>query len=113
MSITNGRFINYNDINENRKVAIIGEGVRNELYEKDEAVLNTYIKINGVNFTVIGTYKKKSNQDDGEEHRDGCRFFAGGIAIGPHLITGVLVFYTAEPTDRDKVGHLPEEEKGK
>ncbi len=67
MTITKGRFINYNDINENRKVAIIGEGVRNELYEKDEAVLNTYIKINGVNFTVIGTYKKKSNQGDGEE----------------------------------------------
>ncbi len=67
MTITNGRFINYNDINEGRKVAIIGEGVRNELYEKDEAVVNTYIKINGVNFTVIGTYKKKSNQGDGEE----------------------------------------------
>lgn len=67
MAITNGRFINYNDINESRKVAVIGEGVQNELYEKGENVLNTYIKINGVNFTVIGTYKKKSNEGDGEE----------------------------------------------
>lgn len=67
MAITNGRFINYNDINESRKVAVIGEGVRNELYEKGENVLNTYIKINGVNFTVIGTYKKRSNEGDGEE----------------------------------------------
>jgi len=67
MSITSGRFINYNDINENRKVAIIGEGVVSELYEKGENPLNSYIKINGVNFTVIGTYKKKSNDGDGEE----------------------------------------------
>ena len=67
MTITSGRFINYNDINENRKVAIIGEGVQSELYEKGESPLSTYIKINGVNFTVIGTYKKKSNDGDGEE----------------------------------------------
>jgi len=67
MTITQGRFINYNDINEARKVAIIGESVKNELYDKNENPINTYIKINGVNFTVIGTYKKKSNEGDGEE----------------------------------------------
>ncbi len=67
MDITSGRFINYNDINQNRKVAIIGEGVRSSLYEKDEKFLGTYIKIQGVNFMVIGTYKKKNNDGDGEE----------------------------------------------
>ena len=59
MDITSGRFINYLDIQEKRKVAIIGEGVKRELYEKNEGVLGTYLKINGVNFMVIGTYKKK------------------------------------------------------
>lgn len=67
MSITAGRFINYNDIAEKRKVAIIGDGVRNGLYDKDEQVLGTYIKIQGVNFMVVGIYKKKSNDGDGEE----------------------------------------------
>ncbi len=67
MDITSGRFINYNDINQNRKVAIIGEGVRNDLYEKEEAYLGTYIKIQGVNFMVIGSYEKKSSGGDGEE----------------------------------------------
>lgn len=67
MDITLGRFINYSDINEKRKVAIIGSGVRSELYEKGEEVLGTYIKINGVNFMVIGTYNKKSNDGDAEE----------------------------------------------
>lgn len=67
MDITAGRFINYNDINQNRKVAIIGEGVKSELYDKGEEVLGSYIKIQGVNFMVIGTYKKKSSGGDGEE----------------------------------------------
>ncbi|SHG12591.1 putative ABC transport system permease protein [Salegentibacter echinorum] len=60
MDITAGRFLNYLDIEQKRKVAIIGEGVQRELYEKNEAVLGSYLKINGVNFMVIGTYKKKS-----------------------------------------------------
>ena len=67
MDITSGRFINHSDINEKRKVAIIGDGVRSSLYDKDEEVIGTYIKIQGVNFMVIGTYKKKSSGGDGEE----------------------------------------------
>ena len=63
MDITSGRFINYNDIIKNRKVAIIGDGVKNELYEKEEE----YIKIQGVNFMVIGTYTKKNSGGDSEE----------------------------------------------
>ncbi|MEM8928469.1 MAG: ABC transporter permease [Bacteroidota bacterium] len=66
MTVTSGRFINYNDINEKRKIAIIGQGVRNDLYEKGEEVLGTYIKIQGVNFLVVGTYKKNTS-DGGEE----------------------------------------------
>ena len=67
MTITSGRFINYSDINEKRKIAIIGEGVKTSLYDKGEEVIGTYIKIQGVNFMVIGTYKKKKNDGDGEE----------------------------------------------
>ena len=66
MDITSGRFINYSDINDKRKVAIIGEGVKSTLYDKGEDPLGTYIKINGVNFMVIGTYKKKSQGGDPE-----------------------------------------------
>lgn len=67
MSITSGRFINYSDINEKRKVAIIGSGVQTALYAPGEEVIGSYIKINGVNFMVIGTYKKKGNNGDPEE----------------------------------------------
>ena len=67
MAITSGRFINQSDINEKRKVAVIGVGVKTSLYDNGEEVLGTYIKVQGVNFMVIGTYKKKSNDGNGEE----------------------------------------------
>lgn len=59
MKIVKGRFINQNDIENKRKVAVIGEGVQKELYEVDEDPLGTYIKVQGVNFMVIGIYKKR------------------------------------------------------
>jgi putative ABC transport system permease protein len=69
MDITSGRFINYGDIEEKRKVAIIGEGVKIAMYGFAEDPLGTYIKINGVNFMVIGTYKKKGGNGDAEEEQ--------------------------------------------
>ncbi len=69
MDIVEGRFINHNDIDEKRKVAIIGQGVKTSLYEKGEDILGTYIKINGVNFMVIGSYKKKASGGDSEEQQ--------------------------------------------
>jgi len=62
MTITSGRFVNHNDIQDKRKIAVIGDGVRNELYDQGETVIGTYVKIQGVNFMVVGTYQKK---DDG------------------------------------------------
>jgi putative ABC transport system permease protein len=60
MDILEGRFINQNDIEERRKVAVIGKGVRDGLYKINEDIIGTYIKIQGVNFMVVGMYKKKS-----------------------------------------------------
>lgn len=67
MDITSGRFINHSDIKEKRKVAVIGEAVRSGLYEPSETVLGSYIKISGVNFMVIGTYKKKGGGNGNAE----------------------------------------------
>ncbi len=67
MKITSGRFLNQLDIEQKRKIAIIGEGVRSSLYDLEEDPLGTYIKIQGVNFLVVGTYKKRTTDGDGEE----------------------------------------------
>jgi putative ABC transport system permease protein len=61
MYTAKGRFLNHNDIKEKRKVVVIGDGIRQDLYKEDEDVLGTYLKIQGVNFMVVGTYKEKSS----------------------------------------------------
>ena len=66
MYVNYGRFLNHNDINLNRKVAVIGDGIRQDLYEEDEDVLGTYLRIQGVNFMVVGTYKEKSSNGNGQ-----------------------------------------------
>lgn len=66
MDIIKGRFVNQQDITLKRKVAVIGEGVINELYDKAEDVIGTYVKINGINFMVVGVYKAKQNNGNGE-----------------------------------------------
>ena len=67
MDIVEGRFVSYSDINANRKVCVIGTGVVKGLYDKGEESLGSYIKINGVNFMVIGTFKVSNSQGDKEE----------------------------------------------
>lgn len=67
MDIIQGRFVSYSDINAKRKVCVIGTGVVKTMYDKGEEVLGTYIKINGVNFMVIGTFKVSNSQGDKEE----------------------------------------------
>jgi len=69
MEITSGRFLNYADITEKRKVAIIGSGVVSGLYDPGEEIIGTYIKIGGVNFLVIGTYKKIGQNGNAEENQ--------------------------------------------
>ena len=66
MFVNHGRFLNYHDIEERRKVIVIGDGVRKDLYDDGEEVLGTYLKIQGVNFMVVGTYKEKASNGNGE-----------------------------------------------
>lgn len=67
MDITAGRFISYSDINEKRKVAVIGKDVVKSLYDYGEEPIGTYIKINGVNFMVTGVFKSTTSNGDDEE----------------------------------------------
>ncbi len=67
MDIVQGRFINHSDISAKRKVVVIGEGVINNLYTPGEDVVGTYITVNGVNFMVVGVYKKKGNNNGNAE----------------------------------------------
>lgn len=52
-----GRFINDIDIEEKRKVAVIGTRVEEVLFEKDEDPVGEYIRIQGVYFQVVGVFR--------------------------------------------------------
>lgn len=99
MDITSGRFINYSDIEQKRKVAIIGEGVKAGLYDIDEEVLGTYIKINGVNFMVVGTYKKKGSGGNVEEQQK--EIFVPFTAYSQAFNMGDVVGWMAITADDD------------
>jgi len=66
VSITKGRFVNYLDINEKRKVAVIGLRVYNELFETDENPIGEYIQIQGVYFKVVGLFQSKKNDQQAD-----------------------------------------------
>jgi putative ABC transport system permease protein len=60
-----GRFINEADVRERRKIAVIGEGVVEQLYEGKDPI-GTYIEANGVYFQVVGVFgsRAKGQQKD-------------------------------------------------
>ncbi len=62
-----GRFINPRDMTEQRKVTVIGELVRRELFEPDEQAIGEYLDVNGVNFLIVGELKSLKAGSEGEK----------------------------------------------
>lgn len=62
-----GRFVNPRDMAEQRKVAVIGELVTQQLFEPDEDPLGQYLQVKGVNFLVVGEVKSLKAGDEGEK----------------------------------------------
>ena len=52
-----GRFINQADIDNERKVCVIGERTQKELFEKDEKPVGKFIRVDNIYFQVIGVHK--------------------------------------------------------
>lgn len=62
-----GRYINQFDVDEKRKVCVIGNEVVNSLFLAGEEPMGDYIEINGVSFKVVGVFKSKQRGDQAEE----------------------------------------------
>ena len=58
-----GRFINAEDIASKRKTCVIGNRVRDVLFEKGEEVIGEYIRIQGVYFKVVGLFEPFNKQE--------------------------------------------------
>ncbi len=68
VNIDAGRFINDIDIEQKRKVVVIGTRVKESLFEPDEEPIGQYIRIQGVYFKVVGIFssKKSGERADGD-----------------------------------------------
>lgn len=56
-----GRFLNKNDILTSAKVAVISEDMYKQLFDKGTMPLGEYIKINAINYKVVGVYELPAN----------------------------------------------------
>lgn len=56
-----GRFINDSDIANERRVAVVGKKIINELYPGQDAPLGQMLEINGINYTIVGIQGQSNN----------------------------------------------------
>lgn len=106
--ITSGRFVNQNDIDDMRKVTVIGNSVVEALFKPGEEPIGEYIRIQGVYFNVIGTFKSKKT--GGEADRDGNSIFLPFSTMQKTFNYGDAVFWYAI-TSQDNIPASITEEK--
>jgi putative ABC transport system permease protein len=88
-----GRFINDNDILQKKKVCVIEEEIYKQLFDKDVYPIGAYIKINDINYLVVGMYKQGmvGGGPQGNIHIPFTTFqqvYNRGDSIGWMMITG-------------------------
>lgn len=66
MDIVTGRFINQLDLQQKRKVAVIGERIHRDLFGADADPVGKQIQIRRISFTVVGVFKPKRYGSDRE-----------------------------------------------
>lgn len=130
LDVLNGRFISYSDIQDERKVAVVGTDVIKSLFDLGEDPIGSYIKINGINFMVIGVVKKTTSQGDNQEDANtiyipfstfGKAFNYGDIVgwmaitaidevpitqIKPQIMKEMRAAHKVHPDDERAIGHF-------
>jgi len=97
--IREGRFLNQKDIDDKRKICVIGERIQKELFAKDENPVGKYIKISNMYFQVVGVYKR-NNTD----------FFEGDNSIFIPFTTFKKVFNTGNRISWMVIAGYPDED---
>jgi putative ABC transport system permease protein len=67
LNVSDGRLLNIMDLEEMRKVIVIGDRVYQEMFKKDENPIGEYLRIQGVYFKVVGVVKSKQKGFQAEE----------------------------------------------
>ncbi len=61
LDIIKGRLINDVDIREERKVAVIGDRIYENLFEKEADPIGKYVQVDGIYYRVVGVAKSNGN----------------------------------------------------
>ncbi len=70
IEVVEGRYLNALDTDQRRKVAVLGAGVKEQLFDPGEPVVGANLRIAGINFLVVGTFKSlSSGNNTAEEER--------------------------------------------
>jgi putative ABC transport system permease protein len=88
--VTAGRFINPLDIQEFRKVAVIGDRVRAQLFKQKDP-MGEYIEVNGIPFRVVGVFTDEGAEGEAETIylpiSTAQRAFGGANRVGMIMMT--------------------------
>lgn len=66
MNLVQGRLLNDADVDEQRKVVVVGQRVMTEMFATGEDPIGEYLRIQGVYFKVIGVVKSKGSGHNAE-----------------------------------------------
>jgi putative ABC transport system permease protein len=109
MKMQRGRFLNQRDIDQKRKVAVIGYRAESMLFEKGQDPIAEYIIIKGVPFQVVGVFRFTTpNEKDEKEDAKAVllplttfqRLFRWGDKIGFFSLTAVPGVSASDAKDK-------------
>ena len=90
-NLIEGRFINQSDIDENKKVVVISDDVYKQLFEANDKSVGEFIKINEINYKIIGLFEQGDFDFGGQLHIPFTTFqsvYNQGDNIGWITVTG-------------------------
>ena len=65
--LSEGRYINEADVNENAKVAVISNKIRREVFADLETPIGEYLTISGAGFKIVGVFGEHGRNENEEE----------------------------------------------
>jgi len=103
MTLKHGRFINRLDIDQKRKVAVLGERIHRDLFGDDVNPVGQQVQIRQINFTVVGVFKPRRYGDNRE--RMGSMVFTPLTTFQQVFNTGDRVRFYAMIPEEGLSGH--------
>lgn len=103
-----GRYINPRDVEESRKVAVIGDRVREVLFGNNDDPVGKYIRVRGVEFRVVGVFGPEQVKPWTEEDLEAVviplttmhRTFGTGNRVHYFICSADVLVSTMEPKVR-------------